>query len=373
VSAREFVPMPLLDCWQIDTCEELQMLFQGAMQGRFDASEGRRGWWNHVWQASHWQEPNPGTMKFDSPRFSHRGLSLYSEEESGTPEAWNALRRRLDTNSALVLCYIFSLFRTAAPQFDFGTPVRILVNLTDVARATGLPYRTGALIEKSRRVVWDALIYASAARLSGQRKPGRDKDQSVWTQPLKEAFLTIEGDSLSTDPPQEVQLTCAPELLVYLCGALASYLSGGELIRLLPARQTNSAVARAYALHSLTRWRVYRERGMDRIPPVSMQEILREVPPPGEAGLTLPRSAGSARNGVRLLTCHRKALQTLAEIEMIRPHLDADEVTLRQRLKSLRGTLPRALWTRPMPPLLPSARMEEALRAIGRPSRESQT
>ncbi|MGC4045828.1 MAG: hypothetical protein QM758_18720 [Armatimonas sp.] len=215
--------------------------------------------------------------------------------------------------------------------------------------------------------------------MTGRRKVGRDKNQAAWVQQLTVPFLTV-GARLSephpqdttlfahADPPLKVRLHCEPELLAYISGGLASYIPGGELLSLLPAHQTSSALARAYALHSLTRWRVYRERGLAHMPALSMKEILRDVPPAGEAAMSIQQLANGARNGVRLLTYHSRALRELEQVGLIIAHPDAVEPTLRKRLLALGGTLPNTLWTRPMPLILPSLRQEELLRGIGKAS-----
>lgn len=378
-SATSVVIAPALRQSQVDTSEELQTLQQGAMQGRFDAPENNKhqlGWRLHLPPLD---QPEWGYLSFVPKRFPHRELVLQPEVARWTLSGLDDLRKRLDTNSAIVLCYIYSLFRATAPQFLPGAVVSIEVNLTEVARLCGLPYRTGKESSDSRRVVWEALLYAAAARITGKRKVGRDKRQTEWVQQLTVPFLTI-GARLSAphpddaslfghaDPPLRVRLHCEPELLSYITGALASYIPGGELLALLPAHQTSSALARAYALHSLTRWRVYRERGLGNMPKLSMQEMLRDVPPAGEAAISLPQLAMCGKNGMRLLTYHRKAVTELEQVGLICPHPDAEDVALRRRLKALGGTLPSALWTRPMPVLLPSARIEDALRSMGKVS-----
>ncbi len=375
--AEGVVIAPALRQSQVDTNEELQTLQQGAMQGRFDAllsGKTTTGWRVSLPDP---KEPEWGSVLFVPPRFPHRELVLRPEVARWTLTGLDDLRRRLDINSAIVLCYIYSLFRAVAPQFALGAVVSIEVNLTEVARLCGLPYRTGKESTDSRRIVWDALLYAAAARITGKRRVGRDKSQTAWVQQLTVPFLTI-GARLSpphpddaslfghADPPLKVRLHCEPELLTYISGALASYIPGGELLSLLPAHQTSSALARAYALHSLTRWRVYRERGLDRMPALSMQEILRDVPPAGDAAITLPQLATCNKNGLRLLAYHRKALLELEQVGLILPHPDAEDAALKSRLKRIGGMLSHALWTRSIPLMLPSERIEEELRTIGK-------
>ncbi|MGC4045829.1 MAG: hypothetical protein QM758_18725 [Armatimonas sp.] len=167
--ADSVIIAPALRQSQVDTSEELQTLQQGAMQGRFDAvgnGKTAAGWRMHSPRPN---EAQWNALIFVPQRFPHRELVLKPEVERWTLTGLDDLRKRLDTNSAIVLCYIFSLFRATASQFAHGAVVSIEVNLGEVARLCGLPYEKAKESSDSRRIVWEALLYAAAARMTGRR------------------------------------------------------------------------------------------------------------------------------------------------------------------------------------------------------------
>jgi hypothetical protein len=217
----------------------------------------------------------------------------------------------------------------------------------------------------SRRRVWETILYARSVYITGTREQSK-YGTTGWTQSLDVPML-MTGSRLrepvptdrslfpDSDPPAKVRIYCEPEILPFLCGPMASYISGAELLRFLPANKPSAALARSYLMHSLTRWRVRSGISVSELPPVSMGEIFQTFPPPGGAYDSLPALVDHPKNSKRVLSLHRDALRKLREIGAIEEHPDADEWKLQRRLDALgKDSSARLLWTRPFPSLQPS-------------------